>query len=101
MIKKILLGLGGTPYTTVAIQRAVELARRFDAEITGVTVLDLERLTKVGLAQEETIAVAGGYDRAGQQRRASAGKAGPRGNRFAHHPKRRPAVVFVPMIRAR
>ena len=55
MIKKTLLGLGGTPYTSVAIQRAVELAKRFDAEITGVTVLDLERLTKVRLAQEETI----------------------------------------------
>jgi hypothetical protein len=30
MIKRILLGLGGTPYTTVAIQRAVEIAKRFD-----------------------------------------------------------------------
>lgn len=58
MIRKILLGLGGTPYTAVAIQRAVELARRFEAEITGVTVLDLERLTKVRLAQEETIPAA-------------------------------------------
>ena len=55
MIKKILLGLGGTPYTTVAIQRAVELAKRFDAEITGVTVLDLDRLKKIGVAQKETI----------------------------------------------
>jgi len=58
MIKKILLGLGGTPYTTVAIQRAVELARQFDAEITGVTVLDLDRLTKVDLAKKETIPAA-------------------------------------------
>ncbi len=58
MIKRILLGLGGTPYTTVAIQRAVEIARRFDAEITGVTVLDLDRLTKVRLAREETIPAA-------------------------------------------
>ena len=48
MIKRILLGLGGTPYTTVAIKRAVGLAKRFDAEITGVTVLDVERLTNVG-----------------------------------------------------
>lgn len=55
MIKKILLGLGGTPYTTAAMQRAIELAKRFDAEITGVTVIDLERLTKVRLAREETI----------------------------------------------
>jgi nucleotide-binding universal stress UspA family protein len=58
MIKRILVGLGGTPYTTVAIQRAVQLAKRFDAEITGVTVLDLDRLTKVGLAREETIPAA-------------------------------------------
>jgi nucleotide-binding universal stress UspA family protein len=35
MIKRILLGLGGTPYTMVAIQRAVQLAKRFEAEITG------------------------------------------------------------------
>jgi nucleotide-binding universal stress UspA family protein len=58
MIKRILLGLGGTPYTAVAIQRAVGLAKRFDAEITGVTVLDLDRVTKVGFAQDVTIPVA-------------------------------------------
>jgi nucleotide-binding universal stress UspA family protein len=45
MIKRILLGLGGTPYTTVAIQRAVGLAKRFEAEITGVTVIDVSRLS--------------------------------------------------------
>jgi len=39
MIKKILLGLGGTPYTGVAIQRATGLARQIEAEITAVTVL--------------------------------------------------------------
>ena len=48
MIKRILLGLGGTPYTTVAIQRAVGLAKRFEAEITGVTVIDVSRLFMVG-----------------------------------------------------
>ena len=58
MIKRILVGLGGTPYTTVAIQRAVQLAKRFDAEITGVTVLDIDRLAKVGLGREETIPAA-------------------------------------------
>ena len=58
MIRKILLGLGGTPYTTVAIQCAVELAKRFEAEITGVTVLDLGRLTTVHLAREETVPAA-------------------------------------------
>jgi len=49
MIKRILLGLGGTPFTTVAIKCAVELAKQFDAEITSVTVLNVERLTNVGL----------------------------------------------------
>ncbi len=49
MIKRILLGIGGTPYTSVAIQRAVGLAKRFEAEITGVTVVDVERLTDIGL----------------------------------------------------
>lgn len=44
MIKRILLGLGGTPYTAVAIERAVKLAKRFEAEITGVTVIDVSRL---------------------------------------------------------
>lgn len=55
MIKRILLGLGGTPYTSVAIQRAVGLAKRFEAEITGVTVIDPGRLTKKELVQEEMI----------------------------------------------
>ncbi|MBP1739823.1 MAG: hypothetical protein H6Q48_2116 [Deltaproteobacteria bacterium] len=49
MIKKILLGLGGTPYTRVAIQRAVDVAKRFEAEITGVIVVDVKGLSKVGL----------------------------------------------------
>ena len=51
MIKRILLGLGGTQYSTVAIQRAVGLAKRFEAEITGVTIIDPGRLTKNELAQ--------------------------------------------------
>lgn len=48
MIKRIMLGLSGTPYTAVATQRAVELAQRFDAEVTGVTIIDVERLSRVG-----------------------------------------------------
>ena len=47
MIKRILLGVGGTPYTSVAIQCAVSLAKKFEAEITGVTLFDVERLTNV------------------------------------------------------
>ena len=42
MIKKILLGLGGTPYTTVAIQRAMQLAKDYNAEITGVTATNIK-----------------------------------------------------------
>ncbi len=48
MIKRIIVGLGGTPYTPVAIQRAVGLAKRFEAEITGVTVVDYKNLSKIG-----------------------------------------------------
>ena len=58
MIKRILLGLGGTQYTPVAIQRAVELAKRFEAEVTGVTVVDARRLADVSFEQEETILAA-------------------------------------------
>jgi nucleotide-binding universal stress UspA family protein len=48
MIKRILVGLGGTDYTTSAIQQAVALATARDAEITGVSVIDEQRLTNVG-----------------------------------------------------
>lgn len=44
MIKRILVGLAGTPYTPVAIQRAVTLAQTHDAEVAGVTVLDAKRI---------------------------------------------------------
>jgi nucleotide-binding universal stress UspA family protein len=54
MIKKILLGLGGTPYTAVAIQRAVQLAKYYDAEITGVTAANIARLKGVGVIQKES-----------------------------------------------
>lgn len=47
-IKRILLGLGGTEYTPVAIRRAIELAQRHEAEITGVTFMDESRLRDVG-----------------------------------------------------
>ena len=48
MIKRILLGLGGAPFTDVAIERAVELAKVHGALITGVTVADTRQLTQVG-----------------------------------------------------
>lgn len=49
MIKRILVGLGGTTYTSVAIERAVKLATQFDAEITGVTVVNFDQIAKIGL----------------------------------------------------
>lgn len=48
MIKRILVGLGGTPYTPFAIARAIELAQAHHAELTGVTVVDVRRLKRVG-----------------------------------------------------
>ena len=48
MIKRILLGLGGTSFTDVAIQRAVELSKLHGALITGVTVVDTKSLKQVG-----------------------------------------------------
>jgi len=49
MMKRILVGLAGTTYTPVAIQRAVTLAQSHDAEVTGVTVLDAKRIGSEGI----------------------------------------------------
>jgi nucleotide-binding universal stress UspA family protein len=48
MIKRILVALGGTPFSASEIEHAVDLAKRHDAEITGVTVVDAERIEFVG-----------------------------------------------------
>jgi nucleotide-binding universal stress UspA family protein len=48
MIKRILVGLGGTRFTNSAIQRATELATAHDAELTAVSVVDIHRLSRVG-----------------------------------------------------
>ncbi len=48
MIKRILVGIGGTEFTDVAIQRALEIAEIHDAVVTGVTVVDDKRLQKIG-----------------------------------------------------
>lgn len=48
MIKRILVGLGGTPFTTVATQTATELGDLHQAQLTGVTVVDTSKLDKVG-----------------------------------------------------
>lgn len=44
MIKRILVGLGGTAFTPTAIRYAVELAQVHQAEVLGVTVIDRRRL---------------------------------------------------------
>jgi len=48
MIKRILVGLGGTPFTTVATRIATELGDLHQAQLTGVTVVDTNKLDKVG-----------------------------------------------------
>lgn len=56
MIRRILVGLGGTPFTPTAIRYAVELAQVQQAEVLGMTVIDRRRLgalTKAsGMAQD-------------------------------------------------
>ncbi|UCD74294.1 MAG: universal stress protein, partial [Phycisphaerales bacterium] len=48
MVKRILVALSGTPFTASAVAQAVEIAQRFDASVTGVTLVDIERLADVG-----------------------------------------------------
>jgi len=48
MIRRILVGLGGTPYTSAEVRHAVELARAHQADITGLTIVDLARIANVG-----------------------------------------------------
>jgi len=48
MIKRILVGLGGTPFTTVATKIATELGDLHQAQLTGVTVVDTSKLDNVG-----------------------------------------------------
>ena len=48
MIKRILVGIGGTPFTEVAIERAVELAATHNAHLTAVSIVDPERVCRMG-----------------------------------------------------
>ena len=48
MVKRILLGIGGTPFTTIAIKRAVALAKEHGASLKAVTVVSPEQLCKLG-----------------------------------------------------
>ncbi len=56
MLKRILVGLGGTDYTLAVVNQAVALAMAHDAAVTGVSVIDEERLTYVG-----AVPIGGGY----------------------------------------
>jgi nucleotide-binding universal stress UspA family protein len=48
MVKRVLVALSGTPFTPIAVKWAIELAQRQGASLTGVTVVDTERLSDVG-----------------------------------------------------
>jgi len=48
MMKRILLGIGGTPFTAVAIEQAVALASAHGARITAVTAVDPNHVCKLG-----------------------------------------------------
>jgi len=48
MIKRILVGLGGTPFGQAAVRHAAELARVHEAEVTGIAVVDIEGLHRTG-----------------------------------------------------
>jgi len=48
MLKRILVALSGTPFTPIAVRQGVELAQKHGAYLTGVTVVDIERLKDVG-----------------------------------------------------
>jgi len=58
MIARILVGLGGTPFTPTAIRYAVELAQTHQAELLGITVIDRRRLgalTKTAGAAKDAV----------------------------------------------
>jgi hypothetical protein len=48
MIKRILIGLSGNEYAVSAINQAIAIAMAHDAELTGLSVDDQERLATVG-----------------------------------------------------
>lgn len=48
MLKRILVGLGGTEYTISAINQAIALALANDAEVTGISAFDAGRLRQIG-----------------------------------------------------
>lgn len=57
MLKRILVGLGGTEYTVSAVNQAVALAMAHDAEVTGVSVINNKR----HLVNAGPVPLGGGY----------------------------------------
>ena len=49
MIKRILVGLGSLEYARSATTKGIELAKQCDAELTGVTLFDVDRLDQTGI----------------------------------------------------
>ena len=48
MIRRILVGLGDTKYAESATNMAIEIAKSHDAQLTGISVLDSDRIANVG-----------------------------------------------------
>lgn len=56
MLKRILVGLGGTEYTASAVNQAVALAMAHNAEVTGVSVINRSHFVNAG-----PVPLGGGY----------------------------------------
>ncbi|MEM8865153.1 MAG: universal stress protein [Planctomycetota bacterium] len=48
MIRRILVGLGDLPYTESATNMALDIARFHDAQLTGISVMDVARVSNIG-----------------------------------------------------
>src|SRR6056297_145637 len=48
MIKRLLVGLAGTPATRAKIETALDIAGRHGASISLLSVIDVDRLARVG-----------------------------------------------------
>ena len=70
MIKSMLVGFGGTPYSEVTVRRAIELARIHSAKLTGITVVDPAHWAEVGPVPSGSWSLAGKF----RQGRATIGK---------------------------